>query len=252
MMTTSEKGDFQSDHFKGKEAIEHVAEAQALGIIASAEIHGTEIPGYISAATDAARETAVLLSLLWIFIEKLNVPPIPIIGFLAVFSGGWIFWKTGRSAWLGWFRIERLHRIVAQEKWEIEHHRQQEREELKALYAAKGFEGKLLEDVLDVLMADGDRLLRVMVEEELGLSLESHEHPLKQSLGAFVGSFCAAAWCLSCLWIYPAWGLLIGSVIAIALGASIAAFREQNKIIPAIIWNLGIAAIAFGFVFFIV
>ncbi len=90
----------------------------------------------------------------------------------------------GRSAWLGWSRLERLHRILAQEKWEIEHNREQEREELGVLYAAKGFEGKLLEDVLDVLMADGDRLLKVMVEEELGLTLESQVHPLKQGLGA--------------------------------------------------------------------
>ena len=53
-------------HFKGKDAIEHVAEAQAQGIIASAEIHGTELPGYISAGTDAARETAFILSIAWI------------------------------------------------------------------------------------------------------------------------------------------------------------------------------------------
>ena len=32
-------------------------------------------------------------------------------------------------------------------------------------------------------MADGDRLLRVMLEEELGFSLEVYDHPLKQALG---------------------------------------------------------------------
>src|SRR5262249_44443752 len=128
---------------------------------------------------DAARETCLALALLWLFGLHWAA--------LLIFSGAWLIWKTGRSAWLGWSRIERLHRIVAQEKWEIEHHRQQEREELGALYAAKGFEGKLLEDVLDVLMADNDRLLRVMVEEELGLSLHSQEHPLKQATGAFLG-----------------------------------------------------------------
>lgn len=242
----------QPSHFKGKEAIEHVAEAQAQGIISSTEIHGTEIPGHISAATDAARETAVVLALVWVLLMELQLPFAQIATLLAIFAGGWILWKTGRSAWLAWSRLERLHRIVAQEKWEIEHHRQQERDELKALYAAKGFEGKLLEDVMDVLMADGDRLLRVMVEEELGLSLESHEHPLKQSIGALTGSFLAALLCLLAFFIYPQWGLLIGSIAGLGVGSAIAAQHERNKIVPAVIWNLGIGAIAFGFVYFII
>ena len=170
---------------------------------------------------------------------------------MAIFSGGLILWKTGRGAWLAWFRLERLHRIVAQEKWEIEHHRQQEREELKALYAAKGFQGKLLEDVLDVFMADGDRLLRIMVEEELGLSLGSHEHPLKQSIGAFIGCFLACALCLAGFAIYPPWGLFIGALIALGCGAAKAAAHEKNRLVSSITWNMGIMAISFGFVYFI-
>ncbi len=42
----------------------HVVEAQARGLIASAEMHGTEIPGHWSAGADAARETAVILLIL--------------------------------------------------------------------------------------------------------------------------------------------------------------------------------------------
>lgn len=244
--------DSSPSHFKGKEAIEHVVEAQAQGIIASSEIHGTEIPGHISAATDAARETAIVLALIWIVLTFLQLPIELTAIFVEILGCGWVLWKMGRSAWLAWFRLERLHRIVAQEKWEIDHHRQQERDELRVLYAAKGFEGKLLEDVLDVLMADGDRLLRVMVEEELGLSLESHEHPLKQCLGAFVGSFMAVLFCSICLWIYPAWGLLISSAITLGIGSAIAAQHERNRIIPAVIWNLGIAFVSVGFVYFMI
>lgn len=237
-------------HFKGKGAIEHVAEAQAQGIVSSVEIHGTEIPGHLSAAADSARESAVVLALFWIFLLLLNVPLAESLLILSIFSGGWILWKTGRSAWLGWSRLERLHRVVAQEKWEIEHNRPQEREELTALYAAKGFEGKLLNDVIDVLMADGDRLLRVMVEEELGLSLESYEHPLKQSLGAAVGSFAACAFCLLAYYLYPPFGLLIGSALALACSAACAAYREGNKVVPAIVWNIGIGIVSIGFVYF--
>lgn len=237
-------------HFKGKDAIDHVAEAQAKGIASAAEIHGTEIPGHISACTDAARDTALLLAFFWIFLIHFSVPPTQAILFLSIFGVGLILWKAGRSAWLGWSRLERLHRVVAQEKWEIEHNRGQEREELTVLYAAKGFEGKLLNDVIDVLMADGDRLLRVMVQEELGLSLESHEHPLKQALGAAIGTLIALIFCLACYLLYPPFGMPIGSALTLALSAAVAAHHEGNRIIPAVIWILGIGVVSFGFVYF--
>ena len=79
-------------------------------------------------------------------------------------------------------------RLLEEEKWEIEHNRNQEKVELKVLYRAKGFEGKLLDDVVDVLMADDKRALHIMLKEELGMTLEAYEHPLKQSLGALLGT----------------------------------------------------------------
>lgn len=238
-------------HFKGKDAVDHVIEAQAEGIFSTTEIHGTETPGHISAAADAARETAVVLVLLAILIQHLSLSPTQAWLGLGIFAFGWFFWKVGRSAWLGWSRLERLHRIMAEEKWEIEHNRSQEREELSALYQAKGFEGKLLEDVLDVLMADGDRLLRVMLEEELGLSLESQEHPLKQGFGAGLGTLVAVVLCALGYWFYGLYGVAIGAVACVALSASVAAKFEKNKMIPATIWNVGIAILALGSAYFL-
>lgn len=236
-------------HFQGKDAIGHVIEAQAQGIIASAEIHGTEVPGHISAGADAARETAVILLLVWSLLSGLHVPNL--LPALSIFACGWIIWKFGRSAWLGWSRLERLHRVLEQERYEILHHRQQEREELKELYAAKGFEGKLLEDVLDVLMADDNRLLRVMVEEELGLSLHSHEHPLKQGIGALIGSLFTSLVCLASIWIFPAFGIVPIALVIVGIGAAITAYHARNRMIPAVVWNFGIGALAFGCVYFL-
>lgn len=240
--------DDQPSHFKGKDALEHVIEAQAKGIITATEVHGLEAPGSISSGTDAARETAIVLSLIWLILEHFQYKnPLLILGIVAF---GWFLWKVGRSAWLGWFRLERLHRVLEQERWEIEHHRQQERDELRELYRAKGFEGKLLEDVLDVLMADNDRLLKVMVEEELGLTLSSVEHPLKQGLGAGVGVICGT---LACLipFIFSSAGLIVGAFIIIALTAALSAKEIDNKPIPAIVWNLGIAILAIGSAYFL-
>lgn len=237
-------------HFDGKEAIQHVTENYAKGVIASSEIHGTEIPGAISAGADAAKESALVFLLIWTTLTALKLWPPQLYSVLISFSIAWIFWKAGRSAFLGWSRLERLNRIALQEKWEIEHNRAQERDELTALYAAKGFEGKLLIDVIDVLMSDGDLLLRVMLEEELGLSLEVHEHPLKQAFGAFIGAFSSLTLLILSLYALPS-SVIFVSFLIVAVASFIAAKYEKNDLIHAIIWNLGILAVSFGLSYFL-
>lgn len=237
-------------HFKGKDAFGHVVETQAQGILASSEIHGMEVPGHISAMADAARDTAMAFLLIWIVLLPWELPAHEMVETLSAFACGWVIWKMGRSAWLGWSRLERLHRMVSQEKYEIEHHRPQERDELRELYAAKGFEGKLLEDVLDVLMADDERLLRVMVQEEMNLTLESQEHPLKQGLGALVGSFIAAVLCLIALLIHPIVLLLTG-LIVMGVAAGVTSHHARNELIPAMIWMMGLGVLACGSVYFL-
>lgn len=236
-------------HFKGKDALQHVVEAQAQGLVSISEVHGMEIPGHLSAAGDAARETAILLPIIWLLFHHFSPPPN--IALILIFTFGWFLWKAGRAAWLGWFRLERLHRILEQERWEIEHHFNQEKDELRVLYAAKGFEGKLLDDVLDVLMADNDRLLKVMVEEELGLSLQKTEHPLKQGLGAAFGVLAAAVVCIIPALMWPQFGIFLGSAMTIAIASGAAAALAKNQAIPAIIWNLGLAVLSIGSVYFL-
>ncbi len=239
------------DHFKGKDAVSHVAEARADGIVSANELHGTEIPGHISAFADSARDTLIAGGGVILLFQTLQIAPSRAALLLGIFFCGWALWKMGRSAWLGWSRLERLHRVLAQEKWEIEHNRQQEREELGVLYAAKGFEGKLLEDVLDVLMADGDRLLKVMVEEELGLTLESQVHPLKQGIGAGLGVCAAGAILVAAFSYFGILGMFIAGGITLLLTAWASAKLGDNLTIPAMVWNLGLAALSLGFIYFL-
>jgi hypothetical protein len=224
-------------HFEGKKPLDHVVEARKKGKLAASEIHGEELSGHISAAADSSKETALLLILLGTLFGE----PMPM---LLPFLLGWILWKTGRSAILGWRRLERLHRLIEEERWEIEHHRAQEREELKAIYAAKGFSGKLLDEVIDVLMADENRLLQIMLEEELGLSLETYEHPLKQASGALVGVLGASIIMAFGFYVLPPWGAYLGAALIIALASGTTAQLEKNHPIPAIVWNLSAAALA--------
>lgn len=238
-------------HFDDKTPLSHVVERRALGILSLSESHGTEIPGHLSAAADAMRETAFLVLLIWLPLKLLQLPLELIVPLLIGCAAGLLIWKTGRSAWLGWARLERLHRLIMQEREEIESNRPQEREELKVIYAAKGLEGRLLEEVLDVLMADNDRLLKVMLEEELGLTLQAYEHPLKQSFGAFWGTCITFVLTGSLYALFPSFGVLLAAFLAITLGASISAIYEKNRFIASLVWNVAIATVAIGCTYFL-
>ncbi|MBS0648225.1 MAG: VIT1/CCC1 transporter family protein [Verrucomicrobia bacterium] len=231
----------KTDHFEGKSVLEHLKAARAKGALASAEIHGTEISGHQAAAADAARDTAVCLIVLWILF-----PAQPKLYFL--FAAGLLIWKMGRSALLGWARLERLHRLIEEERWEIEHEREQEKEELAALYQAKGLTGKLLDEVVTVLMADDNRLLHIMLEEEMGLALEVYEHPLKQSVGAGLGVAFATVLFAGGYFLFSP---LVATVLTVATAAFIVAKLEKNRCLEAVIWNLAVVAFTAGAVYFL-
>lgn len=233
----------QPNHFNGKSVPQHLIEARIKGAKASAEIHGTEISGQTAAFADSIKDTALLGALLWvIFPQKLL--------FILLILFCWTLWKGCRSACFGWARLERLHRVIEEERWEIEHHREQEREELMEIYQAKGFQGELLAEVIDVLMADDNRLLQVMLEEELNIPLESYEHPLKQAFGAFVGALLISFGIYLMSLLFPP---AILPVLLIAfLGAGIFTARiERIYTLSSFTWNLAIFILVVSTCYFI-
>lgn len=241
-----------SSHFENLDAASHVAKKRIEGMLIHAEMHGVEIPGHLSAAADSLRESALFFGLLWTFMTLFLFPSEISKAIYLSFALALLIWKTGRSALLGWSRLGRLHRLIEEERYEVEHHREQEKEELKELYRLKGFEGKLLDEVIDVLSADSDRLLKVMLEEELGLTLEACQHPLKQAMGASLGVIVAFLLGAFFFWLFPKWGLGIGSLLSLSAGAIISAIYEKNRVISSVIWNLGIGIVALASIYFII
>lgn len=228
------------DHFKGKSPLQHVAEKRVKGILASAEAHGTELPDHFACFGEALKDTAFLFAIAATIFTSLSIDKLSALSFLVLMGISWSIWRGARSAILSWGHLERLNRIIVEEKFEIENNRDHEREELKVIYEAKGFSGQLLEEVLDVLMADDDRLLRVMLEEELGLTLASQEHPLKQGFYSTLGAALAVFACTAGFYLMASIGSITLGAVCITTSSWVFANFLKNKLLPSLVWNLGL------------
>lgn len=109
-----------------------------------------------------------------------------ILGFANLLADGF---SMGVSNYLG-TRAENQYRakMRRQELEEIHAYPQGEEEEIRQIFARKGFEGTLLDDVVAVIISDRERWVDTMLQEEHGMSLEDHE-PIKGGLATFT-SFC--------------------------------------------------------------
>ena len=147
-------------------------------------------------------------------------------------------------AHLAWSRLERINALVSEEKHEIETNREEEREELTEMYAAKGFRPPLLTKIIDVLMADDNKLLAVMLEEELGIPMEAYVHPLKQALGAAIGVIITALSIPLGLAISETYGLYITTFCITGLAAFLMAKIEKISALEFTIKSLAITFLA--------
>ncbi|MEM6523453.1 MAG: VIT1/CCC1 transporter family protein [Bacteroidota bacterium] len=75
------------------------------------------------------------------------------------------------------------HRYI--EYWEVDNLREKEVQEIREIYAAKGFEGELLEQVVEVITADKDVWVDTMMKEELEMIKEARS-PFSTALATFL------------------------------------------------------------------
>ncbi len=237
----------QMSHFQGKEPLQHIVEVQAQGVETSLEIHGAETPGARFSFLDSARETVVFCALMSIALDFFEMSKENMGILFFAWGISWAFWKGARATSLSWMRLERLHRVAREEKHEIETNRDEERQELIALYSAKGFTGSLLEQVVDVLMADQERLLRVMLQEEMGFRLNENQHPVLIGVGAFLGAFFITILGIPAILLLSLNTILIFAILLCGFLGAGYAYYEKNNIVKAGCWSSMIAAVTFTF-----
>tara|TARA_B100000809_G_scaffold152035_1_gene149394 strand:+ start:28323 stop:29060 length:738 start_codon:yes stop_codon:yes gene_type:complete len=106
-----------------------------------------------------------------------------ILGFANLFADGFAMsigaYLSSKS------EIDNFEKHKAVEYWEIENIPEKEIEEIREIYINKGFEGKLLEDVVAVIISDKDTWVDVMMKEELGM-VEESKSPFKIGLITFI------------------------------------------------------------------
>jgi vacuolar iron transporter family protein len=113
----------------------------------------------------------------------LSAGVIIILGFANLLADGF---SMGVSNFLGTRAENQLREQTrARELDEIRKFPEGEREEIKQIYASKGFEGALLEEVVEVITSDADRWADAMLQEEHGMTLQHHD-ATRAGLATFV------------------------------------------------------------------
>jgi vacuolar iron transporter family protein len=80
---------------------------------------------------------------------------------------------------------DNFDRHVAREYWEVENLGETEVQEVREIYAAKGFKGELLEQVVGVITSDKDVWVDTMMKEELEMTKDD-KTPIKTASVTFI------------------------------------------------------------------
>ena len=118
--------------------------------------------------------------------------------------------------------IDNYNKHLKTEYWEVDHLPDVEREEVRDIYRKKGFEGELLETVVDVITNDKDRWVDVMMKEELELQKET-KSPFGVGLATYISFLILGAIPLSVyIWDYTVSS--IGHIFLISSGLTSLSF----------------------------
>ncbi|TNE79017.1 MAG: hypothetical protein EP334_04495 [Gammaproteobacteria bacterium] len=182
----------------------------------------------------------------------LSAGVIIILGFANLLADGF---SMAVSNYLGTRAENQLrHKVRRREIEEIEAFPEGEVEEIRQIYARKGFEGELLEEAVEVIVSDRDKWVDTMVQEEFGLSLQAH-NAFKAGLATFV-AFCVVGFIPLTTyvinWVQPGlvaqpflWSTVLTAVAFFWVGAIKGRFVDHHWLVSGL-ETVGIGGIAAG------
>lgn len=202
----------------------------------------------------SARDALIMVWVIWLALHGLNDPPYtgPLATAVAVAIALLMGISTARSTHM---QIQHYADELERERREIRDDFGHERDEIRALYAAKGLSGKLLDDVVETLCADDDRLLKVMMEEELGLHLYHMHHPLIVGLWNFTAALVAGLALAVPLIFLPAtvahlW-MPIGGAILLLVVSFLTRFATGRSTLDCFVVAIAMAGVTGGVAYFL-
>ncbi|HEU4447955.1 MAG TPA: VIT1/CCC1 transporter family protein [Nitrososphaeraceae archaeon] len=138
------------------------------------------IEDFVYGATDGAVTTfAVVVGVIG---ATLSPSIILILGFANLFADGFSMaignYLSSKS------QREYIEKERRREEWEIENLVEQEKQEIKDIYAKKGFKTELLDEIVNVITSRRKVWIDTMMREELGL-IEDKKQPLDAAITTF-------------------------------------------------------------------
>jgi VIT1/CCC1 family predicted Fe2+/Mn2+ transporter len=107
-----------------------------------------------------------------------------ILGFANIFADGFAMAVGSYQSTKA--RIEFIQKERKREEWEIDHMTESEKQEIRDIYAKKGFTSELLDEIVKVITARKKIWVDTMMKEELGL-IEDSKKPLDAATSTILG-----------------------------------------------------------------
>jgi VIT1/CCC1 family predicted Fe2+/Mn2+ transporter len=147
---------------------------------------------------------------------------------------------------------------AAVEGWEVENMPREEREEVREIYRQKGFEGDLLEEVVDVICANKERWVDTMMKDELNMMREKRSALLigASTFAAFVvvGLIPLAVYVWDYFFLYPGSLFLASSVLtslAFAVIGYLKSYVTETSRMKGVLETLLLGCVAAAVAYFV-
>ncbi len=115
-------------------------------------------------------------------------------------------------------QIEYYRGEMNREGYEVDNFPEVEKQEIREIYISKGFKGEILEKIVSHVTADKSRWVDIMMQEELGLSLDQTMSPMKSGVATGLAyAFGALMPILPYLFMRPTLGLVASGILTLTV-----------------------------------